>query len=129
VRLHAPVRRVADLDRDTGVGQLAQGLVGDRAHQDVDLHLVVRVDAQTAALDRVAHRLRARRIAGRQQRVAGRPVDEIRQDGGELAGRRRDVHLLGVRADRECGHDRREGASRRQSDGHPDYWDARKVTR
>ena len=52
-RLNAAARGVPDFDGHAGIGQLADVLVGDRGHQDVDLHLVVRVDAQAAALHRV----------------------------------------------------------------------------
>ena len=52
------MRGIGDLNGRAGRSELRQRLVGDDLHQDVDLHLVVRIDAQLAALNRVLRRFR-----------------------------------------------------------------------
>ena len=83
MRLHAPPRLVANLDRDAGVGQLSDGLVGDRRHQDVDLDVAVRVDPQPPALDGVLDRS-GHRISGERGGAARVRAGEIAEDGREL---------------------------------------------
>jgi hypothetical protein len=90
--LNPAARGVADLDRDTRVGQLAQGLVGHRAHQNVDLHLVVGVDAEAPALHRIADRSRARAF-GRHCGGAPWRVHEICQHRRQLAAGRDRVRV------------------------------------
>ena len=82
-RLHAPSRVVANLDGDAGVGQLLDGLVGDRRHQDVDLDVAARVDPQPPALDGVLDRS-GHRVNGERGCAARIPADEIAEDGREL---------------------------------------------
>ena len=60
MRLYAASRSVADFDDRSGVGELPDRLVGHRVQQDVDLDVVVRAEAQPAALNGVLHGSRKR---------------------------------------------------------------------
>ena len=106
-RLHAPARLVADLDRHAGVGELLHRLVGHRGQQDVDLHVVVRVDAEAAAAHRILHRLR--QGVGRQGRLAAAGA---RGGANEVGENRRELRALsaGVNRERE-----REQANKKRS--------------
>jgi hypothetical protein len=55
VRLHAAPLGVPDLNRDAGIGELLDRVVGHRLHQDVDLDFVVRIEAEAPGADGVLH--------------------------------------------------------------------------
>ena len=120
MRLHPPSRRVADFDRDAGRGELRDRLVGDRAHQDVDLDLVVAVDAQAPRPQRVAHRGRCLRAGTGDARLLQSAANRIGEYRGELRGGVR-LQLRVWRGDEEKRQENKSGA-RRRPDVHHDHW-------
>src|SRR5262249_2825338 len=85
MRLDPPVLWIADFDRHARVGELLDGLVAHGGQEDVDLHLVVGVDAKAACPDGILNGRRHR--VDRQRRLgAGRwcGPNEVGQDSGQF---------------------------------------------